>query len=111
MVPSHRFRHSPYQMDTNRKRNDSSNDMTSMRIATTSLAPYSLWVEGDNTPKSFDSKDHGPVTKKLLVGIAEYILWPPNRMGRLESDTSTTTRSDKNERSNNVPPKSYAYWP
>lgn len=61
---------------------DDESRSTSMRVATMSVPPYSLWVEGDNLANSYDSRNkaHGPVSKKLLVGIAEYILWPPTRV-------------------------------
>ena len=62
-----------YRMDDNDQ---------SMRTVTPSVPPYSLWIEGDNTAtKQIDSKSHGPVSKKLVVGIAEYVLWPPSRIG------------------------------
>jgi hypothetical protein len=79
MVPSSRF-----------QKNESSlridNDISSMRIATTCVAPYSLWVEGDNRANSYDSRNpqHGAITKNLLVGVAEYVLWPPTRIGKVQ---------------------------
>jgi signal peptidase I len=48
------------------------------------LPLYSLHVEGDNYSKSRDSRQVGPISKGLLVGIAEYVLWPPTRMGRIQ---------------------------
>jgi len=55
---------------------------------TTYVPPYCIWVEGDNPRNSIDSRSegHGPVSKKLLVGIAEYRLWPPWRMGKLDNE-------------------------
>ena len=84
MVPSSSLK-SSYRMDDN---------PTSMRIATTSVPPYSLWVHGDNLTNSYDSrnKEHGPVSKKLLVGIAEYILWPPTRWGVIQNINSPEPR-------------------
>lgn len=57
------------------------------RTSTAYVPPYCIWVEGDNRTNSRDSrsKDHGPVSKKLLVGIAEYRVWPPWRMGKLDN--------------------------
>jgi signal peptidase I len=79
MVSSSRFQ-SPR---AKQYRIDNSDNDTSMRIATTSVSPYSLLVEGDNSSNSYDSrnKKHGAISKKLLVGIAEYRIWPPTRIG------------------------------
>eukprot|EP00565_Helicotheca_tamesis_P005032 CAMPEP_0185724268 /NCGR_PEP_ID=MMETSP1171-20130828/800_1 /TAXON_ID=374046 /ORGANISM="Helicotheca tamensis, Strain CCMP826" /LENGTH=251 /DNA_ID=CAMNT_0028392077 /DNA_START=184 /DNA_END=939 /DNA_ORIENTATION=- len=44
-----------------------------------SIPLYSLWVEGDNTHNSHDSNTTGPISKKSIVGVAEYIIWPPSR--------------------------------
>jgi len=76
-----------------------SNAVRQGRVQTESayVPPYCIWVEGDNSDKSvdsFDSRSHGPLSKKLLVGIAEYRLWPPWRAGKLDnkclSDASST---------------------
>jgi hypothetical protein len=74
------------------------------------VPPYSLWVEGDNWYNSQDSRHsqqqqqqqqqsssslwssnhptsgHGPVSKKLLVGVAEYIVWPLSRIGPIRHE-------------------------
>jgi hypothetical protein len=58
-------------------------------IATNSmfLPPYTLFVQGDNPNQhsSLDSRNgqHGPVSKNMLVGIAEYVVWPPRRWQRI----------------------------
>ena len=64
--------------------------------STAYVPPYCIWVEGDNPTNSRDSrsKDHGPVTKKLLVGIAEYRLWPPWRMGKLDQKKPNPSSDD-----------------
>jgi signal peptidase I len=51
-----------------------------------SVPDYSLYVEGDNKANSVDSRNsvHGAVSKNLLVGVAEYVLWPPSRWQRIE---------------------------
>jgi len=48
-----------------------------------SVPPYSVWVEGDNKNYSEDSVNHGPISKKLLVGQAARIIWPPSRWSKL----------------------------
>jgi signal peptidase I len=51
-----------------------------------SVPDYSLYVEGDNKANSVDSRNpvHGAVSKNLLVGVAEYVLWPPSRWQRIQ---------------------------
>jgi signal peptidase I len=51
-----------------------------------SVPDYSLYVEGDNKANSVDSRNstHGAVSKNLLVGVAEYVLWPPSRWSRIK---------------------------
>ena len=54
--------------------------------STVYVPPYCLWVEGDNDDLSNTSNSgHGAVSKKLLVGIAEYRVWPPWRIGKLDN--------------------------
>jgi signal peptidase I len=48
------------------------------------LDPYTLYVEGDNESVSrLDSRQLGPISKNLLVGVAEAVVWPPLRWQRL----------------------------
>lgn len=52
----------------------------SPRAASTgSMPPCTIWVEGDNQKLSDDSNQFGPVSKKLVVGRAVRIIWPPSR--------------------------------
>jgi signal peptidase I len=53
------------------------------------LQPYTLYVEGDNLKKSRDSRHYGPISKGLLVGVAEAVVWPPNRWRRLAREPQT----------------------
>ena len=84
--------------------NDIDDLATSTRVIIPFVPPYSLWVEGDNDQNSHDSrnKDHGAISKKLLVGIAEYVVWPPTRMKRLGGGSSDDEKSIYRSRS---------YWP
>jgi signal peptidase I len=104
LLPSNRFRKSSTTTTstTTTSSDDDGIDTRSMRmrIASPCVPPYSLWVEGDNFAKSEDSARHGPISKKLLVGIAEYRIWPPTRMGSLQDCDD--------ERSE---PKPQSYWP
>ncbi|KAK9118084.1 hypothetical protein Scep_016177 [Stephania cephalantha] len=42
------------------------------------------WVEGDNATSSFDSRSFGPIPLGLIQGRATHIVWPPQRVGKLE---------------------------
>ncbi|CAD6259365.1 unnamed protein product [Miscanthus lutarioriparius] len=42
------------------------------------------WVEGDNAALSFDSRSYGPVPMGLLRGRVTHIIWPPQRIGRVD---------------------------
>ena len=87
------------------------------------IPPYSLWVEGDNHKiQSYDSRpspthqSHGPISKKLVVGIAEFVVWPPTRIGWIENNNFDGSQEkedgdgsdDQNER---TPSRPRAYWP
>ena len=90
------------------------------------IPPYSLWVEGDNHKiQSYDSRpspthqSHGPLSKKLVVGIAEFVVWPPTRIGWIENNNNfdgghqekedgNGSNDDQNER---TPSRPRAYWP
>lgn len=65
-----------------------------------SLPSYTLHLEGDNKERSRDSRHVGPISKNLLVGVAEYIIWPPTRWQRIKRINDL----DENE-------KPRAFWP
>lgn len=71
---------------------------TSRRLQT--LPGYTLHVEGDNRDQSRDSRHVGPISKNLLVGVAEYVVWPPTRWQRIQR-TNVLDEKDK--------PR--AFWP
>lgn len=60
-----------------------------------SIPKFNMWLEGDNADTSEDSNTYGPVSKKLLVGQAEYVVWPPSRWGTVAKV---------------VPPEGRAWW-
>lgn len=47
------------------------------------LPPFTLHVEGDNEENSRDSRQYGPISKNLLVGLATHVIWPPTRWQRI----------------------------
>ncbi|CAJ1947679.1 unnamed protein product [Cylindrotheca closterium] len=98
-----------YRMDDEMKKrrtsNGTSSSFQSMRVATTCVAPYSMWVEGDNRFNSYDSQHHGSISKHLVVGLAEYVVWPPTRFQKL----SSSKQSHRSLVEGDTQP--YAYWP
>lgn len=43
-----------------------------------------IWVEGDNRKGSEDSStSYGAISKKLIVGVVDRIIWPPSRIGKV----------------------------
>ncbi|KAL5724421.1 hypothetical protein ACHQM5_007687 [Ranunculus cassubicifolius] len=42
------------------------------------------WVEGDNPSISLDSRSFGPIPLGLIEGKATHVIWPPQRVGRVD---------------------------
>ncbi|EES10418.2 hypothetical protein SORBI_3006G016800, partial [Sorghum bicolor] len=42
------------------------------------------WVEGDNAGHSWDSRHYGPVPLGLMEGRITHIIWPPDRIQRVD---------------------------
>ncbi|CAO2822778.1 unnamed protein product [Amaranthus hypochondriacus] len=51
---------------------------------TVKIPPGHCWVEGDNSAASADSRSYGPVPLGLAQGRVTHVLWPPQRMGKVE---------------------------
>jgi hypothetical protein len=47
------------------------------------LGPEQIFVLGDNSPESLDSRDFGPVPLSRVLGRPTWVLWPPGRIRRL----------------------------
>lgn len=47
------------------------------------LEPDELFLLGDNSAHSTDSREYGPVKQEHLIGRAAWIVWPPSRFGRV----------------------------
>lgn len=54
------------------------------------IPPHALYVGGDNEDCSRDSRHYGPVSQNLLVGVAEYVVWPPWRMQKIATDAPSS---------------------
>jgi signal peptidase I len=62
------------------------------------IPPHFLYTEGDNPETSIhDSRhmDHKPISQNLVVGIAEYVVWPPHRWQRLHRHTAPDTNQNR----------------
>lgn len=53
------------------------------------------WVEGDNQQSSYDSNNFGQVPLGLIEGKVCFIVWPLQRMGRINCDPSISQKSSK----------------
>ncbi|KAL3805581.1 hypothetical protein HJC23_005825 [Cyclotella cryptica] len=65
---------------------------------------FGLWVEGDNQDetvatigddhdRSVDSRTYGPISKNLVIGVAERVVWPPSRWGLIPCITPPVPRA------------------
>ena len=52
------------------------------------VPPGHLWLQGDNTGNSTDSRDYGPVPYAMLRGRVFCKVWPPREAGWVERDMS-----------------------
>jgi len=53
------------------------------RVEPCEVPSETVWVMGDNRPKSQDSRYIGPVPMSDIVGRSFVIIWPPSRIGGL----------------------------
>ncbi|OQV19212.1 putative Mitochondrial inner membrane protease subunit 2 [Hypsibius exemplaris] len=54
-----------------------------------------MWMEGDNKEMSMDSHNFGQISRGLLLGKVEYIIWPPQRWGRVKALPETVATNAK----------------
>lgn len=47
------------------------------------LGPEQIYVLGDNSAESLDSRDFGPIPLHRILGRPGWVLWPPGRIRRL----------------------------
>lgn len=53
------------------------------------------WVEGDNQQSSYDSNNFGQVPLGLIEGKVCFIVWPLNRIRRIDCDPTIPSKSSK----------------
>jgi len=46
------------------------------------VPPHHVWLQGDNTHNSNDSRAYGPVPEALIHGRVFFRVWPPSSFGR-----------------------------
>uniref|UniRef100_A0A7S2U3X0 Peptidase S26 domain-containing protein n=2 Tax=Lotharella oceanica TaxID=641309 RepID=A0A7S2U3X0_9EUKA len=59
------------------------------------IPPGSVWVEGDNSRDSIDSRHYGAIPEDLLVGKVMCRIYPLNRIGRLARIPSSSSGSSE----------------
>ncbi|KAF3336417.1 mitochondrial inner membrane protease subunit 1 isoform X2 [Carex littledalei] len=61
-------------------------DPNNSKTIKTVLVPEGhVWVQGDNIHKSYDSRKFGPVPRGLIQGRIFYRVWPPEKIGPIDS--------------------------
>lgn len=50
-------------------------------VAEMTLPPNEYWVMGDHRSISSDSRDFGPVDRRLIYGKAVFVYWPMEQLG------------------------------
>lgn len=51
------------------------------RTRTWRLGKNQVFVAGDNRNNSYDSVDHGPISRSRVIGVLALRYWPPERIG------------------------------
>jgi len=54
-----------------------------------------IWLEGDNWGNSVDSNKYGPISAGLVFGVATRIIWPPARMGKVDTELSPSLHPER----------------
>jgi signal peptidase I len=65
------------------------------------VPPHFVYTEGDNATTSIhDSRSMGgkPISQNLVIGVAEYIVWPPKRWQRLHRQPSQVNSNQNRAR-------------
>ena len=57
------------------------------------IRPYSVWVENNSETDFEDSRTFSSVSKKLLIGQADRIIWPPSRWGKIRRERPAVGRA------------------
>ncbi|KAL7068331.1 signal peptidase I family protein [Cryptosporidium serpentis] len=57
--------------------------VTFTQCSTYFVPPGHVWLQGDNSKCSRDSRHYGPVPKPMISGKVLYKIWPPNSWGSI----------------------------
>jgi signal peptidase I len=87
------------------------NDRPSTNMGWRMIPSYAIHVEGDNLANSQDSRHYGPVSKNLVCGLVEAIVWPPSRWQYLKRDEPSNLSSEVVPGTLNSHQPSRAFWP
>jgi signal peptidase I len=60
------------------------------------LSPGSIFVLGDNRPKSSDSREFGPIPESSIIGQVFYRYYPADKMGVVNNPFPTSIQTGKN---------------
>ena len=92
------FVESTKKFHSNTKASNTQQSTTYYKSQWIALPAYNYYVEGDNpaTPVKFEE----PISKNLLRGIAEHIIWPPTRFGRIQRQIPSTASNNNTIRRN-----------
>jgi mitochondrial inner membrane protease subunit 2 len=68
------------------------------KLSHTRIRQGCMWMEGDNKEMSMDSHTFGQVPQALILGKASYVVWPPNRWGKLKSLSEHAVGTNRSRR-------------
>mmetsp|Transcript_30530 Transcript_30530/g.62301 ORF Transcript_30530/g.62301 Transcript_30530/m.62301 type:complete len:257 (-) Transcript_30530:941-1711(-) len=57
-------------------------------VASSEIEKENSFYRNSDMTSSIDSRNYGPVSKNLVIGVAERVVWPPSRCGTIERITS-----------------------
>ena len=68
----------PYLPKRDTELTDPADRCSTVDMEATKIEPDEIFLMGDNSPQSFDSRMFGPIKKNLIIGQAFVLIWPMN---------------------------------